>query len=211
MNNWILNIKNFEETVDAFVRRVNKVCLVTIAVLLYLMSLLAGLYQELGVYIMEVNVAASKTAESIVEDNDVVAETLLNGVEHFKVSAPKGTGNYVAVFNEDEVWVVSEMSTLNSLQYVSLFLILDLATYTITLWVIVRYMSTCKKWVSLLFAYQIVFLMFSWIVNHYSWWVLFEDRFLSPCYTVARIIILSVAFATYNKSVTVQVRIKQMK
>lgn len=197
---------------DAF-KKINKVCVTTIIVLIYLLAIFAGLNQELTCYVMELNVNTSKTADSIITDEAERAKEVFEGVEHFYVSAPKGTGNYVALFGGEEIWVVDEMSTAESLKVIALFTMLDICTYAITILIIARHFNDpkYKKWVAVLAGYQIVFLMFAWVVHSYSWSVLFNNTIVSPLQTLVRIIGLCVAIVMFNKSRSVRLKNRRLK
>lgn len=191
---------------DGAFKKVNRFCTITVVVLIFLLAIFAGLDQELKCYIMETNVATSKKADSIIDDVYNQGGPLLEGVEHIEISAPKGTGNYVALFGEDEVWVVSELTTAESLKVVLLFTILDICTYIITIVIIAKYMGQVKykKRVALLAGYEIIFLMFAWIVHSYCWGILFNDTMVAPIQTLIRIMGLSVALATFDKIPSIQ-------
>ena len=185
---------------DGTFRKIHRVCVTVVIVLMYLLALLSGVYQELGVYIMENNVTISKTAETIIEDVNGLGGSVLEGVEHFEVTAPKGTGNYVAMFSEEEIWVVTEMTVWESIGQIAMFTILDLATYMITLYLIKTYFHKYKKSIAALCVYQIIFLMFAWIVDAYCWQVLFGNMWMSPVQTLIRIILLSMTIYMFDKA-----------
>lgn len=192
-------------------KKVNKVCVVALIVLVYLLSIFVALYQELNIYVMESNVVSAKCADSIVQDTNAMAGTVLAGVEHFEVKAPKGTGNFVALFNEEgssvvsEIWVVQEMSVWESIKCVLPFTLLDLLTFCITLNIIKRYFEKYKWRICALSAYQIIFIMFAWLIHSYAWNVLFGGVFIyvSGSYTIARLLILSIVMANYDKSTSI--------
>ena len=182
-------------------KKITKFCTIAVVVLLFLLTIFAGLDQELKCYIIDINVKASKTADSIIEDTHNYGGSLLVGVEHIEISAPKGTGNYLALFEDKEVWVVSEMTTWESLKIVAFFTILDVITYAIVIILVKNYMSSPKYKVRICFlvGYEILFLLFSWIVHSYSWTVLFNNMWLSPAQTVLRLVFMSVAVWMFNK------------
>lgn len=179
---------------EAF-RKINKFCTVFAIILMYILALLSGLYQELTVYSMEINTTIAQTADEIINDEHSYGEVLLEGAEYLRVAAPKGTGDFIAVFNEEEVWVVSELSTLESVRQVSVFTIMDLLTYIITLCLVKKYYRRYNKSIVALCIYQTVFLMFAWITDAYCWQVLFRNSWLSPVQTAVRLIGLSFTVA----------------
>lgn len=192
-SNNAINLK-YEKAINKTIR----VCVIISLILLYVLTVVSGLYQELCVYIMETNVSTSKTAETIIEDTYNQGGEPLDGASYFSVRAPIGTGNYVAMFNEEEVWVVSELSLAESLKQVYFFAFVDLASFIVTLYLLKTYSGRYKKLLAALCVFQIALLLFSMIVNSYCWHVLFNAQWASPAYTLIRAIVLFVWLYMYN-------------
>lgn len=188
-----INLK-YEKAINKTIR----VCVIISLILLYVLTVVSGLYQELCVYIMETNVSTSKTAETIIEDTYNQGGKPLDGASYFSVRAPMGTGNYVAMFGENEIWVVSELSLAESLKQVYFFAFVDLASFIVTLYLLKTYSGRYKKLLASLCVFQIALLLFSMIVNSYCWHVLFNAQWASPVYTLIRTIVLFVWLYRYN-------------
>lgn len=192
-------------------RNVHRACVISIVVLLYVLVIFAGLYQELNIYMVESNTLYLRSASSIIGDEKEVASSVLAGVEHTKVKVPMGMGNFVALFyNEDgdmsSLWVVNEMSLWDSIRAIFLFTFLDIVVFLITLNIIKKYFGTYKWRICALSVYQIVAIMASWAVHSYCWSVLFGKSavYVSGVYTVIRLLTLSCVMAMYDKSQSIK-------
>lgn len=197
---------------DKTFSKVNKFCSIAVIVLVYILAIFAGLYQELNIYVMESNVASTEYAYSIIEDTNAIAGDVLAGVEHLEVKVPRGTGNFVAVFNEEgseivgEVWVVEEMTLWESIKSIALFTTLDILVFLITLWIVRKYFEKYKWRICALCVYQIIFIMVAWVMHSYAWSVLFGDAFtyVSGAYTIIRLLALSIVMAMFDKSPSIK-------
>ena len=192
-SNNTVNLK-YEKAINKTIR----VCVIVSLIFLYVLTVVSGLYQELCVYIMGTNVSTSKTAETIIEDTYNQGGKPLDGASYFSVRAPMGTGNYVAMFDENEIWVVSELSLAESIKQVYFFAFVDLASFIVTLYLLKTYSGRYKKLLAVLCVFQIALLLFSMIVNSYCWHVLFNAQWASPVYTLIRTIVLFVWLYRYN-------------
>lgn len=171
---------------------VRKFCLRAIVVLLYVLAVVAALHQSLILYAMSRNVETSKQADTIIEDVYGRGAEVLQGVEHIELKAPKGTGNYVALFGEDEVWLVSEMSVKESLSAIALFVAIDLATYCITIWLVKKSKIRSRVGTLLLCCYQQLFIAVAWVVHAQALSVLFDLSWVAHVYTLLRSVVFVV-------------------
>lgn len=182
-------VKEKEYKWDGAVSKVRSFCVTAAVVLIYVLALVSALHQELSLYAMELNVATSKSAETIIEDEFNRGGEVLESVERVELKAPMGTGNYVALFENNEVWVVSEMSASDSLAVISLFSLLDLATYCMTLIIARRNHEKHPVGCAALCIYQSVFIMLAWVVHAYSLGLLFDLSWVAHLYTLIRMVV----------------------
>lgn len=192
-------------------KKAHTLCVVAIIVLLYVLSVMSCIHQELNVYLIEANARYLSTASSIIEDTQDVASQLLDGVEHNEASVPMGTGNFIAVFYGEfgdvlEVWVANEMTLGDSIRAVSMFTFLDIVVFLITLYIIKKYFVKYKWRICALSVYQIAAIMVAWAIHSYSWSVLFGKSaiYVSGAYTLLRLFSLSFVMAKYDKSSSIK-------
>lgn len=101
---------------------------VSVLVLLVLLTALLGFGVYLKCQIMENNVAYSKMADRIIYNpSDEVAFS--EDMSICVLKAPKGTGNYMSVFEGKEVWLVEELSIRESLFVIIWFILMDVVMY----------------------------------------------------------------------------------
>lgn len=192
-----VNVENAREGIA----KAQKVCIIIVFVLLYLLTVVAGLYQELSCYVIDRNYSTSLGANDIIEVAEGRnVEEILERLEYFDVKAPMGSGNYVSLFDNNTVFVVRELTLKETLQILWLFFVLDIASYIVTLVLIRKNFAKHKMAVTFLMAYELLFLLFSWVTQSYCWKLLLHDRYVSPVQIAVRILILFIVFATAEKS-----------
>lgn len=154
------------KSVNSFAPKVTKVSFIALVILVFVLTILVGIHQNLNCFIMKTNIETSKNADLITKDPNEVNLTEEMNIIHLK--APVGYGKYICLFNNSEVWVVDEMSVSESIGMTYLYSLLDITTYMFSLWVVYHYLNKHRGATIMFIIYEFIYLFGSSIVYEYS-------------------------------------------